>query len=345
MDFNSNFIDNLLLYMKAHNITAKDLYDGTGYGKSTVCEYLNKKRPAKLDFMTFVMEKYQISLDEFFKKPLDEEELEKAKTMVVGENVYKKYLGTYIMYYLDTSSYKGHDNRNESKSLLYGVMYIYKIPTNRVPKYGCKAVFGIDSREEAEKLKTHFDHIATLEKITKELENKYSSKLYSGDFELRNNFAYFSMDHENRDKLLAIFHCVLSNKNEYIGGLGTVNSASKGRESMPTIQYLGLSRNKTKISDEEIHHTLLLDHPTYKATDATDEILKLIKNLYIDDNSAAKDWTPMQKRAAIQSEIEHQIKRSLENNMFRYAKISNRDDDAWYKTLKDAFLDMQESDN
>lgn len=93
MDYNSNFIDNCLVYMRAHNIKNQNLVESSGFSKSVVSDYLNKKRAASFEFVTFFMEKYQISLDEFFETPLDSEALAKSKSMVIGENVYQKYLG------------------------------------------------------------------------------------------------------------------------------------------------------------------------------------------------------------------------------------------------------------
>ena len=201
---------------------------------------------------------------------------------------YHKYCATYLMYYFDTSKSKGRDLQLPRDSLHYGVLFIYENPTSlEAPQFGCAAILGIKDRGEVTRLKADLDKMEVPEKVIEHIGSKYESMAYYGDFSLTQYHAFVSMSHANTDKALLIFHRVDNNKSEYIGGIGTINSVSKGREHMPVVQYLGISRYPLALSVEEIHHNLLLDYPTFEADpEMVDEMIKNFKALYADPNSA-----------------------------------------------------------
>lgn len=131
------------------------------------------------------------------------------------------------------------------------------------------------------------------------------------------------MSHANTDKTILIFHRVDSNKPQYIGGIGTINSVSKGRERMPVVQFMGLSRYPLSMSIEEIHHCLLLNYPTFNAESETAEMIRNFKALCVDSSEAIREgFSEYEKAIIVRSTLERFIKKSLERNMFRYGKIS-----------------------
>ena len=68
---------------------------------------------------------------------------------LLERNLYKKYCGNYMVYYLDTSNYKGRDSNTPAESLVYGVINIHEVETNLdKPEFECVAFLGIDNREE-----------------------------------------------------------------------------------------------------------------------------------------------------------------------------------------------------
>ena len=122
------------------------------------------------------------------------------------------------------------------------------------------------------------------------------------------------------------------------GGIGTINSVSKGRERAPVVQFMGVSRYPLSMSVEEIHHSLLLNYPNFKAEKETEEMIRNFKTLYVENEEARKEFSEYQKSIIVQSTLERYIKKSLERNMFRYGKISERDDDEWYHAIKAASI-------
>ena len=147
------------------------------------------------------------------------------------------------------------------------------------------------------------------------------------------------MTHGTTDKALLILPWIDSSSKPYIGGIGTINSVSKGRERMPVIQLIGVSRYTLGLSVEEIHHSLLLDQPTFEVDSKTlDELIMNFKALYVDSNSAMVNFSEYQKAIFVKSMIEQIVRKSLERNVFRYGKVSGTDDDLFYHGLKDASI-------
>ena len=125
-----------------------------------------------------------------------------------------------------------------------------------------------------------------------------------------------------------------SNKDKYLGGIAAINSISKGRERMPVLQFLGISRSPLCISAEDIQHALLLRYPIVDVREEVEEVLRIHRILFIDNDDARNSFTQDQKKAVIQSTVERAVLRNLTRNAFRYAKISEEDDDAWYHLIK-----------
>ena len=250
------------------------------------------------------------------------------------------------MYYFDTSKSKGRDLLPPRDSLHYGVLYIYENPTSLdVPEFGCAAILGINDRSEVTRVKTELDQMKKPAEVIRHIGENYESRAYYGDFTLSQFHAFVSMSHASTDKALLIFHRIDNNKPEYIGGIGTINSVSKGREHTPVIQFMGISRYPLTMSEEEIHHNLLLDYPDFEADpEMVDEMIMNFKALYAEPDGVFNErFSEYQKAVMVRSTLERFVKKSLERNMFRYGKISGTtDDDQWYHAIKAASVKTSE---
>ena len=219
-----------------------------------------------------------------------------------------------------------------------------------MPEFGCAAILGINDRSEVTRVKTELDQMKNPEEVIRHIDESYESRAYYGDFTLSQFHAFVSMSHASTDKALLIFHRIDNNKPEYIGGIGTINSVSKGREHTPVIQFMGISRYPLTMSEEEIHHNLLLDYPDFEADpemvdemimnfpEMVDEMIMNFKALYAEPDGVFNErFSEYQKAVMVRSTLERFVKKSLERNMFRYGKISGTtDDDQWYHAIKAA---------
>ncbi len=333
--------ENLKILIRRNKISQKELADRVGVTAASMTDYCKGRRLPTVEFMVALKKLYDINIDEFLTQsisvkenvPHGKEQEAEAGTLVTC----RKYCGTYFVYYFDTSKLKGRDMLKPRDSLLYGVLCIYESPSLiGIPHYSCAAVLGLHEWEAAAAVKKKLEEIREISEIRTLISREYPNSAYFGDFELSQEHAFISMSHANTDKALLIFHRVDNNKKNYTGGIGTVNSISKGRERMPVVQFMGISRHPLSLSAEEIHHKLLLDYPTFHAEAETEEMIRTFRTLYTAGGNSIHEFSDYQKSIMVQSTLERYIRKSLERNMFRYAKISEMDDDDWYHSIKEA---------
>lgn len=349
-DLSEMVTENLRNLAKQQGITQRELATKVGYSEAAVSKYFKGLQFPSIDFLFQLKKNYNISIDEFISRkilePIPKDEvaritkIEQEKNVEIG--LYRKYAGNYILYYLDTSNYKGRDNNSAEESLVYGVLNIHEVKTNLgKSEFECVAFFGIHDREEATALKEKLDKLSTNEDTyDKELaefvknENEQRGNIYQGNFEFGHEHAYISLKYGNVDRAFIVLYKVQTNKKYFNGGLGVVNSGSKGREKMPTAQFIALSRFPISLSDEEIHHELLLTYPTLQADNEIKELINMFKSTYLPGENNGVVLSEYQKELMMKTYLEDTIKKIISQNMNRYAKASERDDSIWYKILK-----------
>ena len=166
------------------------------------------------------------------------------------------------------------------------------------------------------------------------IDKGFEKYIYYGRILTSKDHYYLELVHENEDRISIILHRPNTRKPEYIGGIGTVNSVSRGRQHMPTVQFIGLSRKALNLSEEDIHKAMLLSYPNYHAGQESEELIKTFKNLYMNNENTGFTFNDTQRELLVQSNLERIIKESLTRNLLRYAKVSEIDDDEWYHTIK-----------
>ena len=353
------FAANLCALMAAYNLSGNQLSAESGVIPSTISDYKNGKRMPTLDFMLYLKRTYKISIDDFLSRNITAADYESdplLNTTDIEKSEladYKKFVGMFYLYYFDTSNYKGNDHNSPSESIMYGILYIYATPSSidRL-KHNAICIMGIKSRQEAvdtridleqaiDNSKNNSDEIPDNDsKIENYIERKYSTQAYYGDFEMSTHHAFISLAHRNKDRALIILHRTPINHNHYNCGIGTINSISRGRESMPTIQFIGLSRKETSLSEDELHRMLLLNNATINNPTETDELISKIRNIYTEDKNTRSEY---QRDIEAKGEIYDYMRKTIETNLFRVGKVSNLDDDTWYHDLKSIFLKNNDS--
>ena len=331
------------------NISQHQLALATGFADAAVSNYINCNAThhfPSINFLVALQKNYGISIDEFISKELPPSQI----TPDIGHSAfesnermaYKTYCGAYYCHYFDTSKYKGRDYNSDEESLLYGIIFIYRDLTAKdTLSHSCIAILGFKTAESVRTamndLSGKFDE-TNISEFGKYIDanESYCYNTYYGDFELSSTSAFLSLSHKDKDRALIILHRVPSNSHVYSGGIGTINSVSRGREPMPTVQFIGLSREFLNFPAEEIHHILQLKYPSFKARESAKTLLRKFKNLYLVSDSPYKDYSDFDKELVITGNIDAVLKDLLKKNLFRYGKISNRDDDEWYHFIKDA---------
>ena len=333
---------NMLRLLKQTRLTQKEMARKLGVAPASMTDYCKGRRLPNMEFFVALKEQFGISIDEFVTKDLTPSDtLVPPKTQVFDQQLletYKKYCCSQFLYYFDTSKTKGRDIQAPRDSVLYGILYIYENPdSTEVPEFKCAAILGIDDRDEVSRLKSKLDKMKDPGKILEYISSNYESAAYYGDFTLSQRYGFVSISHANTDKALLIFHRVDNNKPEIIGGIGTINSVSKGREHVPVVQFIGMSKYPLSMSVEEIHYNLLLDYPSFEADqEMVDEMITNFKALYADpDGAICKGFSDYEKAIMVKSTLDKYVRTALTRNMFRYGKITGTtDDDQWYHAIK-----------
>lgn len=328
---------NLKTLLKMQNITQKTLAEQVGVSPSTMNDYCSGKRVPQATLLVQLRKLYGIDLNDFLTStisaPVSTRQTDPSPNEGIRDD-YAKYCGPYLVYFMDTSKYKGRDTLTPSLSLLYGILYIYEDPSSIANiQYKCAAVLGIENKEDAAALLEEFRSATTVDILGK-IDTSYGAKSYYGDFELSAEHIFINLRHPGTDRAFAILHKVNNNKKYYAGGIGAINSISKGREHMPVMQFFGMTRHPLALSPEEIQHALLLKYPIIDVKEGTEEVLHAIRKLFLDDDDARSAFSFDQKRIFLTSIIERIVRVNIERNAFRYAKVSTEDDDIWYHIAK-----------
>ena len=306
----------------AKQYTQRYIADKTGFSQSSINNYLAGTSEPSMQFLIALKKSFGISIDGFLFSNFEN-----------YDNVsYEKFVGNYIVYYYNNSSYKGEVHSNLKNTLNYGVISVMKERdlNNQVSVY---ATF-VKGRMEATKLLKELNEVKESSKIIDILSK--SKYLYKGRiFASEQTISIELIDKENKD-----FSYILLNnppsKAEYIGGIGTVNSVSKGREHNPCVQYIIISKKVIEKPDGELYNCLKLDDYSIKLDDAIEDIITLFKRLYVEKNEISLELSENQKLAIIQNKLDYHFYDILEANVFRFAKVSNKEDDAVFKLIREA---------
>ena len=240
-------------------------------------------------------------------------------------------IGNYLVYYYNNNSYKGEVHSNLSKTLNYGVISVVK----ERDLHSNVLVYG-------EFMKDKTDAIKILKQInsarsSEEIVNIYraSQNYYKGNLTTNRQSIYFDLNNKfNGDQCYMIFNNPPSNS-KYVGGVGTVNTMARGREHNPCVQFIILSSNVIDKPDGEIYDCLKFDDINVNLDYAIKDLVDLFKRLFAESNEISSTLTENQKIAILQNKIEYHFNEILEANVFRFAKISNKEDDVVYKLIKE----------
>lgn len=313
----SNFVDNLKLL--ASKYSQKDVAVKTGFSGSSVNNYISGANEPSISFLIALKEAFDINVNDFLFGNYETKESEMSD----------KFVGNYIVYYYNNTSYKGEVHNNITNTLNYGVLSIYFDDGRNLKS--C-ATF-LKNKKDAIKLLAEVGKVEDSNKMIdlhKNYNNFYIGSLHSN---VQNMFIQLT-NNVNGDESFLIFNNPPTMIN-YIGGIGTVNSVSRGREQNPCVQYILISKNLIDRSDGEIYSCLQLDLPVVELTFQTKELINLIKRLYLDKDKLIDNLTEVQKENLVENNIKYMLSEIVDANMFRFAKVSNREDDKLYRILRE----------
>ena len=304
----------------AEKYTQKYIAQKTGFSQSSVNNYISKASEPSIQFLVALKNAFGIDVNEFL-----------FSDYGVGEEVsYDRFLGNYIMYYYNNDSYKGEVHSNLKNTLNYGVLSIYKegILGQVVTR---AAVF--EDRSKATKLLEKCNHVSSTEELLEAYKDQ--GYPYVGKISTNDQSIFLEMKNiEKKDQGYIILNNPPS-KSEYRGGVAAVSSIARGREHNPCIQFMIISKKLLDVPDGELYESLKFDKYEVNMDDNIKDIISLFKRLYVEKNDLASDLTEAQKMAIVRNKIEYHLNEILEANVFRFAKVSNREDDRVYRLIRE----------
>lgn len=324
--------------------TQKDLANKLNVSQATMATIMKEDQtPTVFPFLVNLSNISGYTIEELIGQDIEASE----QTIVDGDSAvddiqWQKFIGIYQLYYYDTGSFKGRENKSSKDALNFGILVIYK--DHARGGYYCIAQFGLNRSEMNERFSNcnnRFNRNGAMDNVLDYLRTFRFSHMYKGNIELSNEHVYLSVALGDKDHAHIILHRPNSASNRYIGGLGCMVSASKGRSSSPCMQILGISRFDLDVSEEELARRLLLGYPSIKAGDKIGELMKLMHSLMHQKEQQVPLWqgdevelSDVHKEHIIRAEITRIITDVVENNLFRVMKISEVDDDDWYHYVK-----------
>lgn len=301
--------------------TQKYVAKVTGFSQSSINNYIAGTTEPSIQFLIALKNAFEISIEDFLFSNLEIRE----------EKNFDRYLGSYMIYYYNNDSYKGEVHINLKNTLNYGVLSILK-QTPDSNKVAVLATF-TKSKPDAIKLFTKLKEIDD-QKLEQEY-TKFGNK-YSGFINTNDQNIFFELDNrEKQDKSFIILNNPPS-KAPYIGGVGTVNSISRGREHNPCVQFLLLSKKILDVPDGQIYNLLKFNDYYVNIDDSIKEIVDMFKRMYVEKNEISAKLSENQKMAIVKNKIEFLLGDILDSNSFRFAKISNKEDDMVYRLIKES---------
>lgn len=301
--------------------TQKYVAEKTGFSQSSINNYLTKQSEPSIQFLIALKDAFGICTDDFLFSDYS----------LTEDNSYERFVGNYIVCYYNNSSYKGEVGNTLSNTLNYGVISITpeKGTDNNVQVV---ATF-MKEKREAVKLLKQVNVCHSVDEIVE----KYNTcgNIYRGGFHANIQSFFIQLENkENGDQCFMIFNNPPSNL-QYIGGVGTVNSVARGREHNPCVEFVIMSKKIINKPDTEVYECLKFDDFKVNLDYAIKDIVSLFKRLYVEQNEISLGFSETQKIAIIQNKLEYHFNDVLSSNLFRFAKVSNKEDDMVYKLIKD----------
>lgn len=307
------FKDNLSLFLKQNGYSQNQFAKLLGLSNASISNYLKGVSEPTLSFFYKFKKIFKLPTDYFFSQNTTNE------IQIVQSPNIARFSGNYLLYFYDSGSYIGNLSSKTKSPLKYGILSL--VGDNKFKAY---TLFYKDEKS-AISAKEFLDSSSNLEILSFYNINENS---YEGECEISASQLFIKLKSFN-DNTLIILNNPPSNK-VYIGGLGTVNSVSRGREHSPCIQFILISRNILNLSEGEIYNLLALDIPNVNLHFESEKLVDLFKNLYLANNTLEE----YQKKKIFENSLENAFSNSIEANVFRYAKVTGREDDYFYNIIR-----------
>lgn len=337
---NETFLMYNLRYLVTNKYgSQKELANILEVSESSLTKYVNGTGEPPVHVLMKIKELHNIPIDKLLYQCADEkDEVIVAKEVVpVEQPLYDRFIGFYHVYYFNTNK-NDMNSISLDKSLSYGLLLLYK-KTNDLglSSYYSMAMLGLTGdklnyysylkHKEVEEIKDEFV------KGSAKSEHVYC---YKGVFDVMGSAVYIDFVNTSKDKA----NIILANPNsdkKYIGGLGTINSLSRGGEQNACVQFIGISKELIIGAETEIAQYLLINNAQFNLKEESKLLIEKFKyfNGSSDGYFAVDNLTTQEKEVLMQHNLELLVKKIYDNQRFKIGYVSNKQEKMWYKYIKE----------
>ncbi len=315
----------------------KEFAKALGISEPALTKYLNGSSEPAIHVMMKIKQLHNISIDRLLYQFVDDKDdtITAKEVINADQSFYDKFLGFYHIYYFNTNTNYLHSLSLE-KSLKYGLLFLYKTTNDLgLATYHSIAVFGLNressvnyaylKKKDFKEIKDTFYHLAG------KSEHVYC---YKGVYDVIGSAVYIDLLNSKKEKASLI----LSNPNsekDYIGGLGTIASLSRGGEHNACVQYIGLSKAVIDLTEPEIAQYLLLNNYHFDLKKESKLLIEKFNQFYGENNNVLiENLSSQEKEVLMQHNFELIVKKIFDNQRFKIGYLSNEQEKSWYKFIK-----------
>lgn len=260
----------------------------------------------------------------------------------------KDMAGSYMVYFFDQSKEYLANRSDYERHMRYGVIALYETSDPTVSKQGkfkAKGKFFKDKNRALElhksvstvfksKLNTDNDNV-DVEGLENGINDEFRGKeCYNGvvDFREKHIFIDLESNEFSDHALFALYSTPKRADSDYIGGVASLSSVSRGKDHSPCAQKAFVSRYALSCSDEEIANVIRLNPINISLDEEAKEMYEFFNEItsekfrgVLDDHDQLNLFT---------NRLERLVSDYLKNNLNSVGSVSTADDAMAYEMIK-----------
>jgi|GEM_PF-4139697 len=331
-----NIVQNVKNILGYENFNQKAFAQEANISASSISKIKNGKNAPSLHLLLYLGQKYQLTIDTLKDHVLTPDELvaylDEEKHAHKHERELEelnKYTGNYFACYFFNGDSSNREPTLED-ALDYGLICMHPGRKPAENELEVHAIMGIQDRAKIRAMKLELDRAEPNDWQEYFASHTNDKHYYQGKLLLSPDTpkcTLLDLHHYNDYAQILFVRPSLAHRHAYLGGIGTLNSLSKGT-SIPCIQSIAIAKvDMDLVSSEEIAEHLFLSSPvahTLKVHSMFNFIDKLYRDMSLE---------PDHLSVIIESYIQRNLEALAQEQQFKFYQADLKDTE-WYNLLK-----------
>lgn len=255
------------------------------------------------------------------------------------------FLGNYLCYFFDQSKPVHNQDHKLNRELRYGVVSIFDVYESLSGDFSIRAIaefFKEDGAEKAFELKKTLDSIfksgVNINSRNMAIEEAFkveNASAYEGavTFSDHHTFINVQSDIYGDNALIILYSPQKKIDSDYIGGMGSVASITRGRTHMPTAQKIIMSKYELGCSREVIAEHLSMSAAAIEQENEAEAICEFCRKLYAEPEFDLS-FDDADKAALVRRRLDQLVKNYIEKNICCVGSVTEDEDKAVFKLIE-----------